>query len=73
VALKGNWDAFPRGAWFPRFKKVTAIFGEPFVVPKDASKQQGAEFTQTMMERIAVMLGVPPPEKAAAENNAPAS
>ena len=71
IALKGNWDALPRGAWLPRFKKVTAVFGEPFTVPKDLSKQEVAELTRKMMETIANMLGVPPPEAAAAKSAKP--
>ncbi len=70
VALKGNWDAFPRGAWFPRFKKVTAIFGEPFTVGKNLSKQEVAELTRKMMETIAKMLDVPPPEMPSPEKPA---
>ena len=62
VALKGDWDALPRYAWFPRFKKVTAIFGDPFTVPKNLSKPELAELTQKMMATIAGMLGIPPPE-----------
>ena len=62
VALKGNWDALPRYAKFPKFKKITAIYGEPFTVPKTASKQEVADISKKMMEQIAGMLGVPPPD-----------
>ena len=70
VALKGNWDAFPRYAKFIRFRKVTAIYGEPFTVPKTLSKPELAETTRKMMESIANMLGVPPPEMPAPEKAA---
>lgn len=62
VALKGNWDAFPRYAKFPSFKKITAIYGEPFTVPKNASKEDVAKISAKMMESIAAMLGVSPPD-----------
>ena len=63
VALKGNWDAYPRAAKFPRFKKVTVIFGAPFVVKKDATKQEVAAAAEGMMAQIAGMLGVAAPLK----------
>ena len=65
VALKGNWDAFPRAAKFPSFKKITAIYGEPFTVPKGSSKEEVAKISAKMMESIAAMLGVPPPDMSA--------
>ncbi|HLX60927.1 MAG TPA: MFS transporter [Planctomycetota bacterium] len=63
MAIKGDWDVLPRGARFPKFKKVTAVFGEPFTVPRNLSKQETAEVTRKMMAAIAEMLGVPPPEE----------
>src|SRR5205085_1944337 len=66
AAIRGNWDVLPRGAKFPKFKKITVVFGEPIVVKKDASKQEAAAAADLLMARIAEMLGVPPPEKAPA-------
>jgi 1-acyl-sn-glycerol-3-phosphate acyltransferase len=65
AAIKGNWDAMPRGVIFPRFKKVTVVFGDPFVVPKDISKKEAIEMGYKLMAAIAALLGVPPPERPA--------
>ena len=63
VALKGNHAAFPRGAWFPRLKKITVIYGKPFTVGKDISRDEMAEITDKMMADLAEKLELPPPPK----------
>jgi 1-acyl-sn-glycerol-3-phosphate acyltransferase len=65
VAIKGNYDAFPRRAWLPRFKKVTIIVGKPIPVSKNLSKHETAEMVDRLMGEIAAMLGVPPPPRTA--------
>ncbi len=65
VALKGNHDGLPRGAWFPRFKKIMPIIGKPFTVAKTLSKKETAELTDNMMAELATKLGTEPPEKTA--------
>jgi 1-acyl-sn-glycerol-3-phosphate acyltransferase len=64
VALKGNFAAFPRGAWFPRPKKITIIYGKPFTVGKDISRDEMAAITDKMMADLAEKLELPPPPKA---------
>jgi 1-acyl-sn-glycerol-3-phosphate acyltransferase len=63
VALKGNFAALPRGAWFPRLKKVTIIYGKPFTVSKDLSREQMAEAADKLMATLAEMLELEPPPK----------
>ena len=63
VALKGNHAAFPRGAWFPRPKKITVIYGKPFTVGKDISREAMADITDKMMADLAEKLELPPPPK----------
>ncbi|HEY3319139.1 MAG TPA: MFS transporter [Planctomycetota bacterium] len=59
VAIKGNYQALPRGAWIPRPAKITVIVGTPFTVDKDLSREQVAERAQQMMVDIASALGEP--------------
>jgi len=63
VALKGNYAAFPRSAWFPRPLKITVIYGKPFVVGKELSREQAAALTDQLMVDLAKMLEVEPPLK----------
>jgi len=65
VAMVGNYAAFPRHAWIPRFSKVKLIVGDPFIVPKDISKKQYAEISDQMMEDLAKKLGLEPPPRTA--------
>ena len=65
VALKGNYNAYPRHAWIPRFAKVTVIVGDPLPVPKDSSRKQVAELTDQIMGWLATNLELPPPPKSA--------
>ena len=63
--MVGNYAAFPRHAWIPRFSKVKLIVGDPFIVPKDISKKQYAEISDQMMEDLAKKLGLEPPPRTA--------
>ncbi len=38
--IKGSREAFPRGAIFPRFKKITVCVGKPLEVDKDKSEKE---------------------------------
>lgn len=69
VAIKGAFQALPRGAWIPRPANVTPIYGKPFAVPQDISKQAIAELTDMMMADLAQKLELEPPPKIA-ENSA---
>jgi 1-acyl-sn-glycerol-3-phosphate acyltransferase len=64
VAIKGNFDAWPRTKIFPRFRRpLTLIYGKPFPVPKELTKKEVADLTDKLMSDIAQMLEVPPPPK----------
>ncbi|HYG75304.1 MAG TPA: MFS transporter [Planctomycetota bacterium] len=63
VALKGNHAALPRGAWFPRFSKIKVIYGEPFTVSKELSREQMGEVANKLMVDLAGMLELDPPPK----------
>lgn len=63
VALKGNFAAFPRHAWFPRLSKIKLIYGKPFTVDKDLTREQMAELTDKMMADLAEKLELEPPPK----------
>jgi 1-acyl-sn-glycerol-3-phosphate acyltransferase len=65
VALKGDFQALPRGAWIPRPAKVTPIFGKPFAVDTNLSKKATAELTDQLMSDLAQKLEVEPPPKIA--------
>jgi 1-acyl-sn-glycerol-3-phosphate acyltransferase len=53
VAIKGNFEALPRHAKFPRPRKVEVFVLEPFTVPKDLSREQVAELAEKMMGDVA--------------------
>jgi 1-acyl-sn-glycerol-3-phosphate acyltransferase len=61
VALKGNFEAFPRAAIVPRMSKIMPIVGKPFPVPKELSKKEMAELTDKLMADLAKELDRPPP------------
>jgi len=61
VAIKGNWEAFPRHAWFARPRKISCIVGEPFTVGKELSRKELAARADQLMADLAKILGVHPP------------
>jgi 1-acyl-sn-glycerol-3-phosphate acyltransferase len=61
VALKGNREALPRGAWLPRMHKITVLVGEPFTVGKDLSREEVTALGGKMMASLAASLGLEPP------------
>jgi 1-acyl-sn-glycerol-3-phosphate acyltransferase len=64
VAIKGNFDAWPRTKILPRFRKpITIIYGKPFPVPKELTKKEVADLTDKMMAELAQKLELPPPPK----------
>jgi 1-acyl-sn-glycerol-3-phosphate acyltransferase len=63
--LKGTFDVLPTGAKRPRFHPVSVSFGPPlsFTQQTDTeSKQFYQEVSRVVMERIAALGGVSPPE-----------
>ncbi|MBI3829712.1 MAG: MFS transporter [Planctomycetes bacterium] len=60
-AIRGNTEAFPRSAKFPKPSKVTILVGEPFKIPEDASREEVARASDKAMAEIAKMLGIEPP------------
>ena len=67
VALKGDYQALPRGSWLPHLVKVTPIFGTPFAVDKDLSREDIAELTDHLMVDLAHKLEVEPPARIVSE------
>jgi 1-acyl-sn-glycerol-3-phosphate acyltransferase len=65
VAIKGNYAAWPRKNYLPRFSKITLIVGEPFVVPKDLGKKETAALADKLMADLAKLLELEAPEKTA--------
>ena len=65
AAIKGNFAAFPRHAWFPRPAKVTVILGKPLTVGKDLTRKQVAELTDEIMVWLGQALELAPPPKSA--------
>ncbi|MGD0093416.1 MAG: lysophospholipid acyltransferase family protein, partial [Planctomycetota bacterium] len=64
VALKGNHAILPRGKWMPQLQKLQVIVGQPFTVPKDASREELAELSNKLMSTLAAALELdPPPSK----------
>ncbi|MCZ7644564.1 MAG: 1-acyl-sn-glycerol-3-phosphate acyltransferase [Planctomycetota bacterium] len=61
VAIQGNTRAYPRWFKIPRPRKITLLIGEPFSVPKDASRREVAELTDRLMRTLAEMLNLEPP------------
>lgn len=65
--LKGTFEVLPPGAKRPRFHPVSVSFGAPlsFSREADADKESKAfyrEVSRVVMERIAALGGVPPPQ-----------
>jgi 1-acyl-sn-glycerol-3-phosphate acyltransferase len=63
--LKGTFEVLPSGAKWPRFRQVTVRFGEPVTFPKVEQNGENKKFyqdvSQTVMERIAALGEVEPP------------
>lgn len=65
VAVIGNTRSFARWHRIPRPFQITLQVGDPFTVPKDASRKEVAELTDKVMSDLARMLGEAPPPKCA--------
>jgi len=63
VAIKGNSAILPRGAWIPHLRKLQVFVGQPFTVPKEASREELAEMSDKLMCGLAVILELEPPNK----------
>jgi 1-acyl-sn-glycerol-3-phosphate acyltransferase len=63
--LKGTFDVLPAGAKRPRFHPVSVSFGEPLSFSKDGHTETKAfyhEVSRVVMDRIAALGGVAPPQ-----------
>ena len=63
--LKGTFDVLPAGAKRPRFHPVSVSFGSPLSFSREAhteTKQFYQEVSRVVMERIAALGGVAPPQ-----------
>lgn len=63
--LKGTFDVLPAGAKRPRFHPVSVSFGPPLSFSRDGNsetKQFYHEVSRVVMERIAALGGVAPPQ-----------
>ncbi|HSC57375.1 MAG TPA: lysophospholipid acyltransferase family protein, partial [Nitrospira sp.] len=63
--LKGTFDVLPAGAKRPRFHPVSVSFGAPLSFPREGNMESKAfyrEVSQVVMERIAALGGVAPPQ-----------
>ena len=63
--LKGTFDVLPAGAKRPRFHRVSVSFGPPLSFPREGnteSKTFYREVSRVVMERIAALGGVAPPQ-----------
>jgi 1-acyl-sn-glycerol-3-phosphate acyltransferase len=63
--LKGTFDVLPTGAKRPRFHRVSVSFGPPLSFPREGnteSKTFYREVSRVVMERIAALGGVAPPQ-----------
>jgi 1-acyl-sn-glycerol-3-phosphate acyltransferase len=58
LAIKGNFEAWPRTRAIPRRSKITVIAHDPFVIEKGSSRKQLAALTERMMDQLAATLGV---------------
>ncbi len=56
VGISGTEHALPKGAWLPRFPRVTVVYGEPVLAEEfteGSRKQRLHAFTTEIMRRIA--------------------
>jgi 1-acyl-sn-glycerol-3-phosphate acyltransferase len=63
--LKGTFDVLPAGAKRPRFHPVSVSFGAPLSFPREGNtetKQFYQDVSRVVMERIAALGGVTPPQ-----------
>jgi 1-acyl-sn-glycerol-3-phosphate acyltransferase len=63
--LKGTFDVLPAGAKRPRFHPVSVSFGAPLSFPWEGNKETKQfyqEVSRVVMERIAALGGVAPPQ-----------
>jgi 1-acyl-sn-glycerol-3-phosphate acyltransferase len=63
--LRGTFDVLPPGAKRPRFHPVSVSFGAPLLFPtagNGGTKEFYQEVSRTVMERIAALGGVTPPQ-----------
>ena len=63
--IDGTFDVLPPGARWPRFHRVTVVYGEPIDFSLDATRLEGKTFYQhvsrTVMAKIAELGDVPTP------------
>ncbi len=63
--IDGTFDVLPPGARWPRFRRVTVVYGEPIDFSLDATQLEGKTFYQhvsrTVMAKIAELGDVPMP------------
>ncbi len=64
--LKGTFEVLPTGAKRPRFHPVSVSFGEPLTFPQTGDERESRKFyhevSRTVMERIAALGDVAPPD-----------
>jgi 1-acyl-sn-glycerol-3-phosphate acyltransferase len=63
--LNGTFDVLPTGAKRPRFHRVSVSFGPPLLFSREGnleSKEFYREVSRVVMERIAALGGVAPPQ-----------
>lgn len=68
VTIDGSHAVLPRGAWFPRFKRVTIRVGEPFQVGPELSRPDLDALLARVMDGFARDLGHPAAESTGAFN-----
>jgi 1-acyl-sn-glycerol-3-phosphate acyltransferase len=61
VGIKGSYDILPKGAAFPKFKRVDVVVGEPLTFDNYYGKEENyatlEEVTTTIMREIARLVG----------------
>lgn len=61
VGIKGSYDILPKGAVFPKFKRVDVVVGEPLIFDNYYGKEEDyatlEEVTTTIMREIARLVG----------------
>ena len=65
--LKGTYDVLPSGTMWPRFRPVTAFYGEALAFPRNGEGEDAKQFYQevsrTVMDRIASLGSVESPTR----------